>query len=99
MIFVGVLEKVADEFNRFEWQLQMEGSRTARELPAIVDQIVTYQFIDFGDGKPIRSFVCSSPNPWNFPAKDRGGRLEQLEEPHLGKLIAKIMAGRSSPKQ
>jgi AAA domain len=98
VIFVGVLEKVADEFNRFEWQLQMEGSKTARELPAIVDQIITYQFIDFGDGKPVRTFVCSSPNPWNFPAKDRAGRLDQLEEPHLGKLIAKLLAGRGSQR-
>jgi hypothetical protein len=94
VIFVGVLEKVSDEFNRSEWQLQMEGSKTGRELPAIVDQILTYQFVDFGDGKPVRAFVCTSPNPWNFPAKDRAGRLEQLEEPHLGKLIAKLLAGR-----
>jgi AAA domain len=98
VIFVGVLEKVTDEFNRSEWQLQMEGSKTGRELPAIVDQIITYQFIDFGDGKPVRSFVCSAPNPWNFPAKDRAGRLDQLEEPHLGKLIAKLLAGRGSQR-
>ena len=51
VIFVGVLERVVDEFNRSEWQLQAEGSKTARELPAIVDQIVTYQFLDYGDGK------------------------------------------------
>jgi hypothetical protein len=45
---------------------------------------------DFGDGKPVRTFVCTSPNPWNYPAKDRAGRLEQVEEPHLGKLIDKL---------
>jgi hypothetical protein len=76
VVFVGVLERVVDEFNRGEWQLQCEGSKTARELPAIVDQIVTYQFLDFGDGKPpMRGFVCTAPNPWNYPAKDRSGRL------------------------
>jgi hypothetical protein len=91
VVFVGILERVVDEFNRGEWQLQCEGAKTARELPAIVDQIITYQFLDFGDGKPpMRGFVCSSPNPWNYPAKDRSGRLAQIEEPHLGKLLTKL---------
>jgi hypothetical protein len=62
VVFVGILERVVDDFNRGEWQLQCEGSKTTRELPAIVDQIVTYQFLDFGDGKPpTRAFVCTSP--------------------------------------
>ena len=91
VIFVGILEKVVDDFNVATWQLQCEGAKTSRELPGIVDQIVTMQFVDFGDGVPVRAFVCTSPNPWGFPAKDRAGRLEQIEEPHLGKLIAKLV--------
>ena len=47
-----------------------------------------------GDGVPVRAFVCTSPNPWGYPAKDRSGRLKQLEKPHLGELIAKLTAGR-----
>src|SRR5262249_47576338 len=54
IIFVGVLERVVDDFNRGEWQLQAEGSKTSREIPAIVDEIISYQFLDFGDGKPPR---------------------------------------------
>ena len=38
----------------------------------------------------MRSFICTAPNPWRYPAKDRSGRLEQLEEPDLGKLISKL---------
>jgi hypothetical protein len=69
----------------------MEGSRTSRELPAVVDQIVTYNWVTFaGDDTPTRTFVCTSPNPWQFPAKDRSGRLDQLEPPHLGKLFDKL---------
>jgi energy-coupling factor transporter ATP-binding protein EcfA2 len=98
VVFVGVLEKLLDEFNRLvEFRLQLEGSKTARELPAIVDQIVTMNWVDFGDGKPTRAFVCTNPNPWNFPAKDRSGKLEQVEEPHLGRLIAKLIPGLDSP--
>jgi hypothetical protein len=91
VIFVGILEKVVDDFNAATWQLQMEGAKTSRELPGIVDQIITMQWVDFGDGNPARAFVCTAPNPWGYPAKDRAGRLEQIEEPHLGKLIGKLV--------
>ena len=91
VIFVAILEKVVDDFNVATWQLQMEGGKTGRELPGIVDQIITMQWIDFGDDKPVRAFVCTSPNPWGYPAKDRAGRLEQIEQPHLGKLISKLV--------
>jgi hypothetical protein len=91
VIFVGVLEWVTDEFKRGEWSLQIEGQKTGRELPGIVDEVITMNFIDFGDGEPpTRCFVCTSPNPWGFPAGDRSGRLEQIEEPHLGRLIEKL---------
>ena len=67
------------------------GSKTARELPGIVDQIITYQFLDFGDGKPpVRGFVCTAPNSLGLPAKDRSGRLDQIEAPDLGKLLSKL---------
>jgi hypothetical protein len=50
VIFVGILEPVIDDLNRHtEWQLQSEGAKTARELPGIIDNIVTYQFLNFGD--------------------------------------------------
>jgi hypothetical protein len=91
VIFVGILERVVDDFNVSTWQLQMEGAKTSRELPGIVDEIVCMNWIDFGDGVPVRAFVCTSPNPWGYPAKDRAGRLELIEEPHLGKLIAKLV--------
>jgi len=42
VIFVAVLEHVTDDFNRFlEWRVQLEGGKTGRELPALVDQIIT----------------------------------------------------------
>jgi hypothetical protein len=95
VIFVAVLEWVTDEFRRGQWQLQCEGSKTSRELPGIVDQIITYQLLDFGDDKPpMRGFVCAYPNPWAYPAKDRSGRLDQVEPPDLGKLLTKLTTKR-----
>ena len=90
VIFVAVLERNVDDLNVPTWQAQIEGSKTGRELPAIVDEIITMQWVDFGDRKPMRAFVCTNPNPWGYPAKDRSGRLEQLEPPNLGALIEKL---------
>ena len=51
-------------------------------------------------GDPYRAFVCHTINPWGFPAKDRSGRLGQVEEPHLGRLMDKIRApGTPAPRR
>jgi AAA domain len=98
VIFVGVLERIVDEFNREHWQPQMEGGRAARELPAIVDQVISMSLFEpDGDGwrhEPakggVRRLVCRSGNPYALPAKDRSGRLDITEPPDLGALLAKI---------
>jgi hypothetical protein len=93
VIFVGILESVTDEFRQSTWQLQCEGSKTARELPGIVDEIITMQFVRFDDDKePTRCFICDPSNPWGFPAKDRSGRLAPIEQPDLGLLLSKLTA-------
>jgi hypothetical protein len=90
VVLVAVLEKSIDELNVASWQPQIEGNKTGRELPAIVDEIITMTWVDFGDHKPVRAFVCINPNPWGYPAKDRSGRLEQFEPPNLSALIEKL---------
>jgi GTPase SAR1 family protein len=90
VVLVAVLEKNIDNYNVATWQPQIEGGKTGRELPAIVDEIITYTWIDFGDRKPVRTFVCTNPNLWTYPAKDRSGRLDQFEPPNLGALIEKL---------
>jgi hypothetical protein len=70
--------------------LQFEGTRTGRELPAVIDEVITYHWVDFGDGTLTRPFICTSPNRWNYPAKDRSGKIEQFEPPDLGKLLNKL---------
>jgi hypothetical protein len=89
VILLCVLEWVADDTRR-EWSLQLAGRQAARELPGILDQVITMNFVDFDDGAPpIRAFVCGA-NSWGFPGGDRSGRLNQIEEPHLGKLLEKL---------
>ena len=96
VVFVGILEKVDRRIQRRD-VAAADGRRQDRPRAARHRrQIVTMQLVDFGDGKPVRAFVCTSPNPWGYPAKDRAGRLEQIEEPHLGKLISKLVGPASA---
>jgi hypothetical protein len=93
IVFVGILECVVDEFRKSTWQLQCEGSKTSRELPGIVDEIITMQFVRFDDDKePTRCFICDPANEWGHPAKDRSGRLASIEQPDLGLLLSKLTA-------
>lgn len=99
VIFVGILEKVTDEMHVTTWQPQMEGGKAGRELPGLVDQVVTMHYFDQADdgswtfnpdtGKH-RRLVCQSANAFSLPAKDRSGRLDETEAADLGALLAKI---------
>jgi hypothetical protein len=105
VVFVGILEKVVDDMNRVTWQPQMDGGKVARELPGIVDQVLTMSLFsqDPGAGPDApstwrhdpdkgnaRRLVCQSGNPFGLPAKDRSGRLNLTEPPDLGALLTKI---------
>jgi hypothetical protein len=93
---VGILDEKMDDFNRRFFSPQIEGSKTGLELPGIVDEVITMAELKADDGTPYRAFVCHTLNPFGFPAKDRSGRLDMVEEPHLGRLMAKI-AGAAKP--
>ena len=98
VIFVGILEKAVDDFNRVNWRPQMEGGKAARELPGIVDQVISMGLFE-PDGEDwrlepetgqTRRLVCRSGNPYGLPAKDRSGKLDMTEPPDLGALLSKI---------
>ncbi len=93
IVFVGILDQKEDDYGRTQWVAQIEGSKVGRELPGIVDQVITFQELQTDEGVKYRGLVCTSPNPWGFPAKDRSGRLDMIERPHLGELFAKIKTG------
>ncbi len=88
--FVGILDERLDEFNRKVFTPQIEGSKTGLELPGIVDQVITMAEVKSDDGSSHRALINHTLNPFGYPAKDRSGRLELFEEPHLAKLMAKI---------
>jgi hypothetical protein len=87
---VGILNAERDDFGRMVYEPQIDGSKTGRELPGIVDQVVSMAQMFTEDGQPYRAFVCQTLNPWGYPAKDRSGKLYQVEEPHLSRLMEVI---------
>lgn len=88
--FVGGLEEKQDDFNRRFWSPMIEGSKGAAQLPYIVDEVIT-MIENPEDADASRVFFCQ-PNTHGFPAKDRSGRLNVMEEPHLGRLMEKIQS-------
>ncbi|MBV2144853.1 ATP-binding protein [Falsochrobactrum sp. TDYN1] len=88
--FVGILDEKLDDFNRKLFVPQIEGAKTGLELPGIVDEVISMVELKDDDGVPYRAFVCQTLNPFSFPAKDRSGRLDVIEQPDLGRLMDKI---------
>ncbi|MFC7422085.1 ATP-binding protein [Iodobacter arcticus] len=99
VVFVAILEEKSDDYNRRYFALQLEGAKTALELPGVIDEVITLAFLPAAASEeealpalPYRAFITHTDNPWGYPAKDRSGRLDMVEEPHLGKLIDKCAA-------
>jgi hypothetical protein len=102
IIFVGLLDRQVDAANRETFEPQTEGSKTSRELPGIVDQVVTMSrfvwdqqagWIHVFDKAGTPALCCQGGNAWGLPAKDRSGLLELIEKPDLGALIARLNHG------
>lgn len=99
VIMVGILERVTDELGRVSWQPQMEGGKAGRELPGIVDQVVSMALfsrdaqgalVHDSDRGSERRLVCRTANGFGLPAKDRSGRLDETEPPDLAAILRKI---------
>lgn len=90
VVFVCLLEEKEDDFKRKSWTPQIDGSKAGREIPGIVDEVLTMAIVRPDDGEPFRALITAPDNPFGYPAKDRSGRLDAMEPPHLGKLFAKL---------
>lgn len=96
VVFVAILDEVTDDFNRKVFAPQIDGAKTSLQLPGIVDEVITLAELKTDEGEAYRAFVCHTVNPWGLPAKDRSGRLDLVEPPHLGQLIAKCAQAQSA---
>jgi hypothetical protein len=92
VVLVGILEPKTDDFNRVTWEPQMEGSKIARELPGIVDLVLTMTKEAGPEGAEMRVFHTAQGNAKGYPAKDRSGKLAPVEPANLQAILDKIAA-------
>jgi hypothetical protein len=81
-----------------EWVPLLTGSKLASELPYIMDYSLVMAEFKAGDGKTYTGIFSDgrkNPEYASVPLKTRV-RLDQVEQPHLGKLMVKALA--SPPK-
>ena len=70
-------------------------SRVRRgDLPGLDNEVISMVPMKGESGNLERKFVCHTLNANMYPAKDRSGCLNEIEEAHLGKLLAKIKKGK-----
>jgi hypothetical protein len=99
VVFVAILDEKLDDFNRKVFVPQIEGAKTAAELPGIVDEVVTLAEIKAEDGTSYRAFITHTLNPYGYPAKDRSGQLDLQEPPNLRALIDKCATATQTSTQ
>ena len=84
IIFVGLLDRREDEAHRIVFVPQMMGGMTARELPGIVDHVISMVRMDFPDAvTPVfnwengehRVFVCRKGQPVGASGQDPMRRI------------------------
>lgn len=97
VIIVGLLEQKTDDFNKTTWFPQVEGSKIAAEIPGVLDEVISMVAIKNESGILERKFVCHTLNVNGYPAKDRSGKLNEIEDAHLGKLLNKIKFKKGEP--
>lgn len=91
--FTAKCEKEKDEAGRLLYSPSMPGTKLGPQLPFFFDEVFAMRVEPGEDGKPIRAIQCSPDGLWQ--AKDRSGKLDAWEPPHLGEIIAKIAGGKA----
>lgn len=108
IVLAGILDKVKDDYGRFTFELQIDGTMAKNALPGIFDNVMTLgrfthdqatntMMFDHEKGTH-RALICKENNPFGVPAKDRHGALEMIEAPDLGAAIRKIQTIRTQDK-
>lgn len=86
--FSAKCEKSQDEAGRVMYAPSMPGNKTGQSLPYFFDEVLALRIEKDQEGQTQRALMCDSDGLWQ--AKDRSGKLEAWEAPHLGEIIEKI---------
>lgn len=86
--FTAKCEKSQDEQGRLLYAPGMPGAKLAQQLPYFFDEVFALRMERDDAGNVQRALMTSSDGLWQ--AKDRSGRLDFWEQPHLGEIIKKM---------
>lgn len=70
------------------YTVSMPGKQVGPQVPYMFDEVFHLGISKTQDGRKFR--YLRTDKDMQYDAKDRSGRLEEIEEPHLGKIITKI---------
>ena len=73
----------------------MPGAKLGQSLPYFFDEVFALRIGELEDQTTFR-YLQTQPD-YQYTAKDRSGKLDPMEEPHLGKLITKILGQGPAP--
>lgn len=79
-----------DEMNVTRYGPNMPGKSLTQDMPFLFDEVFALEIGKTKDGQQYRYLLTETD--LQYEAKDRSGALEKVEEPHLGKVIEKILA-------
>jgi hypothetical protein len=82
------LDRAQDEQGRVMFAPSMPGQKTGQALPYFFDEVLALRVERDAEGVAQRGLQTDSDGVWL--AKDRSGRLDPWEAPHLGAVISKI---------
>jgi phage nucleotide-binding protein len=86
--FTAKAQRLADEAGVSQYMPSMPGKMLVTQLPYFFDEVLALRTAVTDDGTPYSYLQTSRDLFWE--AKDRSGKLDFMEEPHLGKLFKKI---------
>lgn len=89
VVFTCLPQTDKDEMNRRYIAPAIAGSQLKERLTSYFDEAFYMDILTTDEGEEYRVFYTQPVN--RFPAKDRSGKLEEIEEPHLTKIKNKIM--------
>jgi len=81
------LEKAKDEQGRLLYYPSMPGNKSSQGLPYFFDEVLAFR-VEKNENSVNRMLLTESDGLWT--AKDRSGKLNTWEPPHLGNIINKI---------
>jgi len=86
--FTAKLDKAPDEMGKVLYSPSMPGKSTARDLPYFFDEVFAIRTFTDSEGVKSNALLTRGDDQWS--AKDRSGKLDEWEKPHLGEIVKKI---------